>query len=402
MIRSYASLLIFSFISYLGVALPFPVLAPMLLSEETWSLFNFFGLSGELMLGLTLAIYPLGKFVGAPWLGSWSDQIGRRKVLLLSATLTAAGHFICFQSIILHNFSLLIASRFFTGLWEGNIGIARAAATDLVTEKDKPIVFGYLNAAITSSYIAGPLVGGYFADHSFSQYFGSHLPFLIAASFSLVCFLIVFTFLPETLQTHNNPVEKIGRFSFLNLENKALLPFLFICFLFTLSFDSFFQFFPLYMVKAFQFKEFDIGLASSILTVAMVLTQAFFIRGLKSQEFEKIVCLSGLSLGGMLIIMLLFKELSGVFFCLIVIGFFIGILETFLPTMFSNRCSSQEQGKAMGQLMSLRYLGDFIICLGGGSLASYGASFPIYMSASIVILAVAAFSFSFLRIGQKT
>ena len=400
--RSYASLLIICFISYLGVALPFPVLAPMLLSEPTGGQFNFFGQSGELMLGVILAIYPLGKFIGAPWLGSWSDQIGRRKVLLLSAFLTAIGHLASFQAILFHNFYALIGARFFTGLWEGNIGIARAAATDIVSEENKPIVFGYLNASITTSYIAGPLIGGFFADSSFSHHFGSHVPFLIATSFSLLCLIIIFLSLQETLSADPGYIEKINRFAFFNLENRALLPFLLICFLFTLSFDGFFQFFPLYMVKNFQFKEFDIGLASTVLTVAMVMTQAVFIKGFKSQDFEKVVGLSGLCLGAMLLLMLLSKELYGVFFCLLAIGFFIGILETFLPTMFSNRCGSQEQGKAMGQLMSLRYLGDFMICLGGGSLAVFGAASPIYMSACIVFVAVFAFGLSLLRIGQKT
>ncbi|MFK7822677.1 MAG: MFS transporter [Oligoflexales bacterium] len=399
--RNYVSLILICFIGYLGVALPFPVLAPMLLSDVAAEQFDFLGLSSEFMLGLTLAIYPLGKFVGAPWLGTWSDQIGRRKVLLISSLLTAIGHFVCSQAIISNNFVLLIASRFFTGLWEGNIGIARAAATDIVSEENKPIVFGYLNAAITSSYIVGPLIGGFFADSSFHHYFGSHVPFFIAASFSLVCMVIIAGF-SETLRTEKARDQPIRRFAFMNLENRALLPLLFICFLFTLSFDSFFQFFPLYMVKTFSFKEFEIGLVSTVLTIAMVLTQTFLIRGFKIGDFEKIVRCAGLCLGVVLLTMLLLENLYAVFLCLLMVGFFIGILETFLPTLFSSRCSSKEQGRAMGQLMSFRYLGDFMICLGGGSMAGYGASFPIYMSASIAIVAVVVFGISYLRIIQDT
>ena len=374
----------------------------MLLSDEAAHQFEFFGLSGEFMLGLCLAIYPLGKFVGAPWLGTWSDQIGRRRVLLISAFLTALGHFVCSGAIIFNNFSLLIASRFFTGLWEGNIGVARAATTDFATTDRKPIIFGYLNAAITSSYIVGPLIGGFFADSTINRYFGSHIPFLIAAFFSLVCMLVILTSFSETLKSGKEDFQQVSRFAFLNLENRALMPFLAICFLFTLSFDGFFQFFPLYMVKNFSFKEFQIGLVSTVLTVAMVVTQSLLIRGIKNQEFEKVVSLSGLCLGLCLSIMLLFESLLAVMISLLMIGFFIGILETFLPTMFSNRCSSKDQGRAMGQLMSLRYLGDFMICLGGGSLAGYGAGFPIQLSAFVVFVAVFVFGISYLRIFQKT
>lgn len=354
------------------------------------------------MLGLTLAIYPLGKFVGAPWLGSWSDRIGRRKILLLSALLTALGHLICAQAIIFHNFFLLISARFFTGLWEGNIGIARAAASDFVSTSRKPVIFGYLNAAITSSYIVGPLMGGFFADQSFSSYFGSHVPFLIATLFSLISSLIIYVSLPETLKTTIKSGDKLGRFAFINLESRALLPLLLICFLFTLSFDAFFQFFPLYMVKTFSFKEFGVGLASTVLTGAMVLTQAFFIKGFGIRNFDKLINVAGICIGIIVLFMLVLERSYGVILCLLAIGFFIGVLETFLPTMFSDRCSPKEQGRAMGQLMSLRYLGDFIICLGGGSLASYGASLPIYMSASIVFVAVLAFGMGLPTLAQKS
>ena len=43
------------------------------------------------MLGVLLALYPLGQLFGAPLQGALSDRYGRKPVLLLTLGLTASG-----------------------------------------------------------------------------------------------------------------------------------------------------------------------------------------------------------------------------------------------------------------------------------------------------------------------
>src|ERR1700744_4897544 len=53
-----------------------------------------------LVLGGLLAIYPLAQFFGAPVLGSLSDRLGRRPVLLVS--LAASACFYALMALALH------------------------------------------------------------------------------------------------------------------------------------------------------------------------------------------------------------------------------------------------------------------------------------------------------------
>ena len=82
-------------------------------------------------LGITLAAYPFGQFIGSPILGTLSDDFGRKKVMSISLIIAAISTLISGFAVGMHFVSLLIISRFITGVMEGNIAVARAMATEL-------------------------------------------------------------------------------------------------------------------------------------------------------------------------------------------------------------------------------------------------------------------------------
>src|SRR3990167_5582466 len=96
--------------------------------SQSWS-----ASSRALFLGITLAVYPLGQFVGSPILGALSDDYGRKEILSGSLVLSAIFNLLTGFAIASQLLALLILSRFLAGLMEGNVAIARAMAADMKT-----------------------------------------------------------------------------------------------------------------------------------------------------------------------------------------------------------------------------------------------------------------------------
>ena len=72
------------FVGFVGVALPFPIFAPMFLTPTAGGIIpvDTTQFWRGLYLGITLAVYPLGQFIGSPLLGYYSDHFGRKRTLL--------------------------------------------------------------------------------------------------------------------------------------------------------------------------------------------------------------------------------------------------------------------------------------------------------------------------------
>lgn len=52
----------------------------------------------------------------------------------------------------------------FAGIFKHTLSISRALLSDLVTEKERPLVLGQFNTASSVGFILGPVVGGYLTE----------------------------------------------------------------------------------------------------------------------------------------------------------------------------------------------------------------------------------------------
>lgn len=76
--KTLFSVMLVVLFSSAGIALPYPVLAPLFLNEVS-PLTTFAGLPSKILLGIILAIYPLGVILGSSVLGAASGIYGRKK-----------------------------------------------------------------------------------------------------------------------------------------------------------------------------------------------------------------------------------------------------------------------------------------------------------------------------------
>ena len=181
--RQFWVILIIVFLGFVGISMPYLIFPPLFLNPS----FSILPSSSSesyraIFLGITLAAYPLGQFIGSPILGALSDDYGRKPLLSGSLLVTALSNLFTGFAIEWQQLGLLIACRFMAGFMEGNIAIARAMAADLKTIS-KHKTFGKINAVASIAFLLGPLLGGLMTDKSVFE------ELTISTPFYFVCIL---------------------------------------------------------------------------------------------------------------------------------------------------------------------------------------------------------------------
>ncbi len=176
------------FAGFVGYSLMITVFTPLLLHPGS-ALLPPRTATGtrSLILGGLLALYPLGQFFSSPMLGSLSDRVGRRPVLLASLSLTTGCYALIVWSLYADWLWLLALACLCAGAAESNIVCAQGAIADMTRPEQREQYFGYIYLSASLAYIVGPLIGGKLADSSLSPWFGARLPF------ALVCLLLACT-----------------------------------------------------------------------------------------------------------------------------------------------------------------------------------------------------------------
>ena len=414
-------LLLLVFISFFGVTLPFPLFAPMIMDSPRGTIVPLFVPDSmrPLLLGVLLASYPLGQFFGASYLGGLSDRIGRRPAMMISVVNGMLGFLFTGLCIYFNRPLLLILSRFYSGLFEGNVAIAQATFSDMQNKIDKAKGFSYIYVASTLGYTFGPIVGGVLAELTDHQWVNYAMPFWCSSIFGLLALLITKYHFQETLNLNTSSkviskqrqlsrsqspsglqaltevlrqsmadlfdgMKKIIYWISRPLTGKVIV----LAFLMYLGLENFYEFYPLFFVKNFKFTPLKIAYLTLLYTIPYMLCQYFFVP--RSSRAKNLYAFLGtiafiasilfLALGAS-------KELWQAAIPFFAIGIFMAFITTNLSVAVSNTVSPSEQGSALGALLSLRTLSDAIVCFLGGAIALKDVNYPFIMSAVFYFLA---------------
>ncbi len=125
--------------------------------------------------------YLLASTASTPLYGKVSDLIGRRPVFLFAIGAFLAGSLLAGLS---QNMTELIVFRGLQGLGAGGLmTLAFTIISDVVTPRERGRYQGLFGAVFGISSVAGPLVGGYFAEHNWRWIFYLNIPLGILAIF---------------------------------------------------------------------------------------------------------------------------------------------------------------------------------------------------------------------------
>ncbi|XP_046517817.1 major facilitator superfamily domain-containing protein 9 isoform X1 [Equus quagga] len=111
--------------------------------------------------GIVGSSYGILQLFSSAVVGCWSDVVGRRSSLLACILLSALGYLILGASTSVFLFAL---ARVPVGIFKHTLSISRALLSDLVAEKERPLVIGRFNTASSVGFILGPMVGGYLTE----------------------------------------------------------------------------------------------------------------------------------------------------------------------------------------------------------------------------------------------
>lgn len=384
-----ATIMLVSLLGTAGIALPYPVLSPYFVSDNSDPLIHFMGLDPKFLLGITLASYPLGTLFGSTVIGSLSDRYGRKSVLIYSLIGSVIGYLLTGLAFQQSSFVGFICARLLTGFCEGNISIARAIAVELHPHIDRGRSLSLLYATVYGGWLVGPLAGGYLAPY------GVDVTFYIAAIAVLISIILVMLTLPkqppQKPSTQSLLKEMLTNHSATLLKIPAIRQFFIYYFIYTLGINAYYEFYPLWTVEALGFDSRQIAWITVAITSLMIMVSITVADKVPKHVGNKNALLGGNIVFGLLIIIATFTPLPWVYLPIALTGAVIAVINLVFPAMLSEYFGHHGQGKVMGLQVSAFCLTNVIIAIIGSLVAMISAQATLWLSAALIIISVFTF-----------
>lgn len=328
------------------------------------------------------ATYATCSFLSTPMLGALSDRIGRRPVLIASITSTAIGWFVFASAKIL---PVLFLGRIIDGLAAGNFSTAQSYLVDISKdETDRTHNLGMIGALFGIGFIIGPMLGGLLGTISPS------FPFFAAGILATINSIAAIIYLPETNHSRNtdkmyiNPFRPIAR----AINNKILLPYFMVWFLFGMATSGVFAINALYFSDRFGFNALTIGAIMAVQGVIMALNQVIGLKRFWLRHFKE---------PQLVLFMFLVFAFGYTFMGLVYsIFFFLGLLfvvfaQSVLRAVFTSEViglvEPKVKGEVMGMMGSVMSLGMIIGPLVAGPIYIYKNNLSFLLSGFYMFIA---------------
>ena len=373
------------FIDITGLGIIIPVIPALITELIDGSISEAAKYSGWLMFS-----YATLQFLFAPFLGGLSDQYGRRPVILLSLFGFGINYLVL---ALAPNIIWLFLGRIFQGIMGASLTTASAYIADISTPEKKAQNFGLIGAAFGLGFILGPVIGGYLGQ------FGSRVPFIAAAAFTLINLVYGYFILPESLDKKNRRKFDIKRANpigtLMSLKRYPVISGLLICIvLFNIAQHATHSTWTFFTIEKFDWSEKLVGYSLGFIGLLAAIVQGGLIRviipklgNIKSVYFGMIFYIIGLSLFS-------FAEEGWMVFAFAIPLSLGGISGPALQGIMTNKIPDDEQGEFQGGMTSLVSLTAIIGPLLMTNLFSYFTSensFYYFPGAPFLVGAIISF-----------
>lgn len=366
-----AILLSVLFLTFLGISLVIPVM-PTIMNELY--------ISGT-VVGYLVAAFALSQLVISPIAGRWADIFGRKIMIVIGLLLFAISEYLFG---IGKNVEILFLSRILGGISAAFIMPAVTAyIADITTIQKRPKALGYMSAAISTGFIAGPGVGGFLAEIS------HRLPFFCAAGLALIAAIVSIFALREPQRNPEN-IEVQGQKTGLS---RIFSPMYFISFMIILIFSfglsSFESLFSLFADHKFSFTPKDIAIMIMGGAIIGAIAQVAFFDRLTNWLGEIVFIRYCLIVSTVLVFLM---TIVTSYFTIMLVTFtvFVGF-DMMRPavTNYLSKIAGQEQGFVGGMNSMFTSLGNVFGPIVGGMLFDINLNYPFYFSTIVLIAGIA-------------
>lgn len=364
------------FIGFIGYSMMVTLFVPMLMYDHA-----FFG--GEVTraaktstIGVLLALYPLGQFIGSPVIGALSDRFGRKRVLTVSLFFTSLFYLFISLSLEFHSLWLLMASCFMCGLTESNVAIAQSSIADISLPEDRGRLFAYMYSAGSLGYIAGPLMGGLVAVH-----FGYATPFWIVLGMLVATYVwILISFKDPFVSKTDAPIDYFKTFTNLAavFSDAPIRRVYLVNFLLYLSAFGFWRVVQIYMVDKWSFDVGKVTFYYSYLAVLGTISNIFFFAPLSRRFTLKTFIIWTAIVGGLFVAAVVIpKSEASYWFTAGPATVFLVLTMAACSAYLSGLVSGERQGRVLGNNLAIQVGAESLSALLGGFLAAMLIPLPL-------------------------
>ncbi len=160
-------------------------------------------LGGFSLFTWVFSIYVLAQAVTIPIYGKLADQYGRKPILLSGTVIFLAGSAACAAAWDMHS---LIFFRALQGIGAGAImATVNTLAGDLFAVRERARIQGWLSSVWGLSAIAGPTLGGVFAEYASWRWI-----FFVNVPVGVISLFLISVFLHEKVETRSHTIDYLG------------------------------------------------------------------------------------------------------------------------------------------------------------------------------------------------
>jgi MFS family permease len=392
-LRALLPLYLVIFIGFCGYSLMITLFVPMLIGTNGFLAADATTGQRSVVLGILLAIYPLGQFLGSPVLGALSDRYGRKPVLTVSLCVAVAAYVLISLGIELRSLALIAIGCLIGGLAESNIAIAQSAISDVAGPDERPRLFAWIYSCCSLGYIAGPVIGGQLA-----VLLGWSAPFWLTVPLLGVTLVWIWIGFRET-----HPPEQDQRFdAFAALTNLATVftdrpirRLYLINFLIYLGLFGYFRMVLVYMVDHWHTTVDQTALVYSGLALISAVASFGLMAPLTRKFGLNRIAVGSAILAGVAMLSITFPSQLGSIWITGGLTTLIGTLALAAwPTVLSNAVSAERQGRVMGNNQALQVGAESLSAAIGGALAGILIPLPLVAFGILLIGAGLLLAFS--------
>ncbi|MFJ7974371.1 MFS transporter [Peribacillus sp. JNUCC 23] len=338
---------------------------------------------GGTAAGLMIAIFAGAQLIFSPIAGKWTDQYGRRKMIIYGLVGLTLSMFIFYA---VNSIWLLYASRVVGGIGAALLVPAIFAyVADITTFDQRAKGNSLVSAAMSLGIVVGPGIGGFLAD------FGLKVPFLISALVSLAAVVFSIFVLKESetkevaQATEMAEEESMLRQIATSVKKPYFIP-LIITLVLSFGLMAYESIIGLYLDNQFSATPQEIATMITATGIVSVIVQLFVVDRVVRRFGEVSVLNIFIGIAAIGFLLSLFASSYALFFGISLIIFLsTSILRPVLNTLIS-KMAGNEQGFAMGMNNAYMSIGNVLGPTLAGLMYDVRITYPFILGLVLLVI----------------